>query len=161
MALKGRKPSADFTPNEAKYILEQIVRDGRVSRADLGTYRERMKEEAEGLLARLRALGWNETASAAAAAAVGAAVVAAAPAVARGAVTAAKRVRKLTAEQRATMQIQGQYLGRIRRFPASRRTEFQRIAKEQGREAAIKAMDAVLASMGNEGPRKRGRRRSK
>jgi hypothetical protein len=148
MALRGRKPTAAFTPNEARFILEQMVRDGRVSRADLDVYRQRMREEAHGLLERLRALGWNETASAAASAVVGAAVVAAAPVAARGVQKAVKRARKMTAEQAAGMKLQGQYLSRVRRFPATRRAEFAKIAKTEGREAAIKAMDAALGTSG-------------
>jgi S1-C subfamily serine protease len=163
MALRGRKPSAAFSPNEAKFILEQMVRDGRVSRADLDVYRQRMKEEAHSLLERLRALGWNEAASAAASAVVGAAVVAAAPLAARGVRKAAKRARRMTAEQAAGMKLQGQYLSRVRRFPATRRAEFAKIAKTDGREAAIKAMDAALGASagGGEAPatKTRGRKR--
>ena len=163
MALRGRKPTASFTPNEARFILEQMVRDGRVSRADLEIYRQRMREEAHGLLERLRALGWNETASAAASAVVGAAVVAAAPAVARGAQKAVRRARRMSAEQAAGMKLQGQYLSRVRRFPAAKRVEFAKIAKAEGREAAIKAMDAALGTSSGAGEgsstKARGRKR--
>lgn len=161
MALRGRKPTAAFTPNEARFILEQMVRDGRVSRADLDLYRERMRDEAHTLLERLRALGWNETASAAASAVVGAAVVAAAPAAARGVQKAVRRARRMTAEQAAGMKLQGQYLSRVRRFPATRRAEFARIAKTEGREAAIRAMDTALgaSSAGEASTGKKSRKR--
>jgi hypothetical protein len=58
----------------------------------------------------------------------------------------AKRGRKnaITAEQLASRQLQGRYLALVRRFPESRRSAFAKIAKEKGREAAIKEMqDAV------------------
>ena len=164
MALRGRKPSAAFTPNEARFILEQMVRDGRVSRADLDVYRGRMRDEAHTLLERLRALGWNETASAVGSAVVGAAVVAAAPVAARGVKKAVRRARKMTAEQAAGMKLQGQYLSRVRRFPQARRAEYAKIAKTEGREAAIKAMDAALGVTGGgeaSAPKRTRKRRSR
>lgn len=58
----------------------------------------------------------------------------------------AKRRRKtaITAEQLASRQLQGRYLALVRRFPESRRAAYAKIAKEKGREAAIREMqDAV------------------
>ncbi len=55
----------------------------------------------------------------------------------------AKRKRKraaITSEQLASRQLQGRYLALVRRFPATRRAAFAKIAKEKGREAAIKEM---------------------
>ena len=50
----------------------------------------------------------------------------------------------ITPEQLASRQLQGRYLALIRQIPASRRAQFQKLAKEKGREAAIKEMsDAV------------------
>jgi hypothetical protein len=72
---------------------------------------------------------------------------------AKGAATAAvggrkgrKRRRRsaITAEQLASRQLQGRYLGLIRQIPASRRGQYQRTAKEKGREAAIKEMQSAL-----------------
>ena len=50
----------------------------------------------------------------------------------------------ITPQQLASRQLQGRYLGLIRQIPASRRGQFQRIAKEQNREAAIREMESVL-----------------
>jgi hypothetical protein len=50
----------------------------------------------------------------------------------------------ITPQQLASRQLQGRYLGLIRQIPASRRGQFQRIAKEQSREAAIREMESVL-----------------
>lgn len=50
----------------------------------------------------------------------------------------------ITAEQLASRQLQGRYLGLIRQIPASRRGQYQRTAKEKGREAAIREMQDVL-----------------
>jgi hypothetical protein len=40
--------------------------------------------------------------------------------------------------------LQGRYLSLVRRFPANRRPGFARIAKERGREAAIREMQDLL-----------------
>ena len=50
----------------------------------------------------------------------------------------------LTPEQLASRQLQGRYLGLIRQIPASRRGQYQKTAKERGREAAIKEMQETL-----------------
>jgi hypothetical protein len=50
----------------------------------------------------------------------------------------------ITPQQLASRQLQGRYLGLIRQIPASRRGTYQRIAKEQSREAAIREMESVL-----------------
>jgi len=50
----------------------------------------------------------------------------------------------ITPEQLASRQLQGRYLGLIRQIPASRRGQYQRTAKERGREAAIREMQGDL-----------------
>jgi hypothetical protein len=50
----------------------------------------------------------------------------------------------ITAEQLASRQLQGRYLGLIRQIPASKRGQYQRTAKEKGREAAIREMQGAL-----------------
>jgi hypothetical protein len=50
----------------------------------------------------------------------------------------------ITPEQLASRQLQGRYLGLIRQIPASRRAQYQRVAKERGREAAIREMQDTL-----------------
>jgi hypothetical protein len=40
----------------------------------------------------------------------------------------------------ASRQLQGRYLALVRRFPANRRAQFAKVAKERGREAAIREM---------------------
>jgi hypothetical protein len=74
-----------------------------------------------------------------AAAAAPAAPAAAAPAAKAG---AKKRGRKanITAEQLASRQLQGRYLALVRQFPEKKRAEYAKVAKERGREAAIKEM---------------------
>jgi hypothetical protein len=55
-----------------------------------------------------------------------------------------RRGAALTPEQLASRQLQGRYLGLIRQIPATRRGQYQKIAKERGREAAIREMQDVL-----------------
>jgi hypothetical protein len=78
-------------------------------------------------------------ASASAGAAPAAAPAAAAPRGRRG-----RRRASITPEQLASRQLQGRYLGLIRQIPASRRGQFQKIAKEQDRQAAIREMEVYL-----------------
>jgi hypothetical protein len=54
------------------------------------------------------------------------------------------RKSKITAEQLASRQLQGRYLGLIRQIPANKRAPYQRTAKERGREAAIREMQDTL-----------------
>lgn len=66
------------------------------------------------------------------------------------AATASKGGRKgrkspaLSSEQLASRQLQGRYLALVRRFPANRRLAIAKIAKERGREAAIRDMQDSL-----------------
>lgn len=71
--------------------------------------------------------------------------MAAAPAAAAPAGPAKRRRRaRITPEQLASRQLQGRYLGLIRQIPASRRAQYQKIAKDSGREAAINAMKSAV-----------------
>lgn len=50
----------------------------------------------------------------------------------------------ITAEQLASRQLQGRYLALVRRFPATKRGQYAKIAKDRGREAAIREMQSAL-----------------
>lgn len=66
---------------------------------------------------------------------------------ATGAASTGKRRRRrsnITPEQLASRQLQGRYLALVRQFAASRRPAFAKIAKDKGREAAIKEMQDSL-----------------
>lgn len=54
--------------------------------------------------------------------------------------------RTVSAEGRASRQLQGKYIAYIRRFPKSGRAKYQTIAKKQGREKAIAAMKKDLTA---------------
>src|SRR5687768_17316799 len=55
-----------------------------------------------------------------------------------------RRRSNITPEQLASRQLQGRYLALVRQFSAGRRPAFAKIAKEKGREAAIKEMQDSL-----------------
>jgi O6-methylguanine-DNA--protein-cysteine methyltransferase len=138
-----------------------MVNDRRVSPGEIIRYVNEMQREIDELEKRLQALraaagGGGGTSAAPAPrrrgrppgsrnrakAAAPAAAAAAAPAAAKGG--RRRRRSKITAEQLASRQLQGRYLGLIRQIPASRRGQYQKTAKEKGREAAIKDMQSAL-----------------
>jgi hypothetical protein len=112
-----------LSPTDAQEVLQELMRDGRVSTADINRYREIRKLEQ-----RLQSLrGGRGTA----------------PVAQRGP-GRRRRSSRITAEQLASRQLQGRYLGLIRQIPASQRGRYTKIAKDRGREAAIKEMRGAL-----------------
>jgi len=77
-------------------------------------------------------------------------VASAQPSVSTGAAGGGAKVRRrrqrsaITPEQLASRQLQGRYLALIRQIPESRRAQYAKIAKDNGRESAIKAMQDVV-----------------
>jgi hypothetical protein len=136
---------------QASYVLERILADHRISRADVARYVSEMHHEIERLEERLQSL---RAATGNAIARVihprrGRPPASAAIAAEKGQASAApvKRRRRraaITPEQLASRQLQGRYLGLIRQIPATRRAQYQRTAKERGREAAIREMMVTL-----------------
>jgi hypothetical protein len=144
-----------LSSGQASYVIDRMISDRRVSPGEIIRYVNEMQREIEELEKRLQSLR---------AAAGGGGGMAAAPARRRGrppgsrnrakaAAPAAaeakpgrrrRRRSKITAEQLASRQLQGRYLGLIRQIPASRRGQYQKTAKEKGREAAIKEMQHAL-----------------
>ena len=141
---KGRKKkaAAAVSHHEAKNVLEHLIRNRRISMKDLEDARKALMHEAESIMERLRDLGYTAAAGAVASVkAAGSAVADSAPVVRR---EVRKAARKITAERRAAMQLQGKYLGLIRQIPESQRAKFSAIAKEDSREKAITEMRKVL-----------------
>ena len=145
---RPRTTSMDLTPGQATYVLDRMIADRRVSAGEVSRYVGDMQREISDLESRLQSLR----------AAAGASTPSASPvrrrrgrrpAAATATPAAAGRPRRrrraaVTAEQLASRKLQGRYLGLIRQIPASKRAQYQRIAKEKGREAAIKEMSSVL-----------------
>ena len=136
-----------------------MISDRRISPGEVIRYVNEMQREIDELEKRLQSLraaaggGGGGYAAAAAPRRRGRppgsrnrAKAAAAPAAAGGAKGGRRRRRrsKITPEQLASRQLQGRYLGLIRQIPASKRGQYQKIAKDTGREAAIKEMASAL-----------------
>jgi hypothetical protein len=86
-----------------------------------------------------RPLGSRNVASSAPAASSGTGEAGSAPAAGKR-----RRRARITPEQLASRQLQGRYLGLIRQIPANKRGQYQKIAKDSGREAAINAMKSAV-----------------
>lgn len=146
MARPRKKQQGTLSPGQASYVIDRLIGERRLSWTDVHRYTEEMKHEIENLERRLSSL------RAAAGEAIRGAVAAMKPGRRRGRPPGSKnkvsrkrgRRSAITAEQLASRQLQGRYLGLIRQIPASRRAQYQRIAKEKGREAAIKEMASAL-----------------
>ena len=142
---KSSQSTGQFTPGQASYILGRILEDRRISKADVSRYLKEMQREIGTLEERLRSL--RDAAGAwIAARRPGRPPRAAEERESSG--TGSRKTRKkrsnITAEQRASRVLQGRYLGLIRQVPVSRRAGIKRIAKEKGREAAIREMTSIL-----------------
>ena len=131
---RPRKEPLRLSPGQATYVLDRLIADRRISSGEVSRYVSDMHREISELESRLQSL--RQASGAAPRLPIARRNAPEAPA--RG------RRRKITAEQRASRVIQGRYLGLIRQIPASRRGQYQKIAKEKGREAAIKEIASAL-----------------
>lgn len=130
-----------ITPSQAHYVLSRMVGDRKVTRKDVASYLGMMQQEIDVLEKRLEELrlvkeGDEEPAPAAK------------PSRRRtraGAKPKAKKATsKITAQQKASRKLQGVYMSMLRRIPKSKRAQYQTLAKEKDRQAAVDAMKAVL-----------------
>jgi hypothetical protein len=148
---------SQLSPGQAAYVVERLIAERRLSLGEVSRYVGEMGKEIDELEQRLARLRLAHGAGAIAAARRGpgrppgrpgrpAAAAAVAGAVAATVVRRRRRRRQveLTPEQRASRQLQGRYLALVRQFAVSRRPQFSKIAKEKGREAAIKEMQNAL-----------------
>ena len=157
MARPRRQPTS-LSPGQAQYVIERLVRDRKLSAGEISAYVSEMHTEISSLEERLARLRDAAAPVAAAAAGVVAGVAAAirrrgrrpgrpaaaAAAPAKGRKRGRKARKAITAEQLASRQLQGRYLALVRRFPKARRAQFAKVAKDKGREAAIKEMQDSL-----------------
>lgn len=149
MARPRKQIDTQLSPGQAAYVLDRLVADRRISAGEVTRYVSDMGREINDLEQRLEALRAAHGGIVAPRRRPGrpprAASAAAAPASSPAATPRRRRRgRAITAEQKASRQLQGRYLGLIRQIPASRRGQYQRTAKEKGREAAIKDMMSAL-----------------
>jgi O6-methylguanine-DNA--protein-cysteine methyltransferase len=124
---RGRRVAA---PNDAQEILQQLIKEGRVSAQEVDRYRR--ISDLERQLAALRG-------------GTGGARRRGRPAAQAGRAQSSSSS-ALTSEQLASRQLQGRYLALVRRIPAGKRARFGQIAKEKGREAAIRAMQGEVGT---------------
>ncbi len=151
---RGRRSSTglQLSPGQAKYVLGRLVSDRRISAAEVNRCIGEMHREIATLEKQLEELreasGGARRASFPAPWAAAPRAAAPRPAAAPRAAAAPKARRRrrspITAEQLASRQLQGRYLGLIRQIPANKRGQYQKTAKDKGREAAIKEMKATL-----------------
>jgi hypothetical protein len=113
-----------MSPTDAQEVLQELMKDGRVSTADINRYRQ--IRELEQRLQSLRG-GSGGTAPSK-----------------KGRAGSRRRSSRITPEQAASRQLQGRYLGLIRQIPKPQRARFKKVATERGREAAIKEMRGAL-----------------
>jgi hypothetical protein len=158
-----------LSAGQSAYVLERLLSERRVSLGDVNRIVSEMSQEINDLEAKLQRLreaqGGASSASAAPArrgpgrppgrpgrppgrrrgrppaALAGVAMPGALPAPKK---RGRKRKSAITPEQLASRQLQGRYLALVRQFPATRRVQYARVAKEKGREAAIRDMQDVL-----------------
>ena len=141
---KNRGAAPLLTAGQAAYVLERLISDRRVSRTDLDRYVSDMGREIGELERRLESLraahGGSQAGAVTRTRAPRGRKAAGTPTAAPAKKGGRKKSRRISAEQRASQKIQGRYLGLVRQFPASKRPYFAKVAKEKGREAAIKEM---------------------
>ena len=127
---RGRRPGWNISASDAQKILQDLIREGKIAAGDIGRFLEIRKLEER--LQSLRSGGGRRGRRPGSQAA--------------STTTGGKRRRRgpLTAQQRASRQLQGRYLGLIRQIPATQRGRYAKIAKDKGRESAIKEMQSTL-----------------
>jgi hypothetical protein len=150
---RPRKPlSLSVSSSQAHYVLEKAVADRKLSAADVDHYVASMHHEISTLEHRLASLRdaivepvkhfvhkveekvWGGDG----------------PFPAPETKPAKKaRKKRVSAARKASMQLQGQYLGLIQKFPKSKREGFKAMARKDGRENAIAAMKKALGREGN------------
>jgi hypothetical protein len=119
------------TPGEALYVLDRLVKTRRVTEREIAAIVDDMHREMETIehrLAELYAATGHDTSTATGRS--------------RGAghATRTRRRRTVTPELDRSRRIQGEYMGLIRHLHGQARERIKKLAEEQGREAAIKAM---------------------
>lgn len=129
-------------PSAAQYVLDHLLTEGRIHTSDVSRAVASMQREITDLEDRLHLLRGAGRPGAAPARSAPTHTPATPQSAAAKPKGRAKPV--VTAETRASWQLQGRYLGLLRQIPKSGRAKFKTIATGKGREAAIAAMQTVL-----------------
>lgn len=137
------KATSQLSPAQSHYVLSRLIEDKKVSNRDIVQYLSSMQTEIRALENRLEHLRTLTRGTAS-------------PAVRRGRKPAraskaakvtkpAKRKVVLSPQQRASRQLQGVYMSLIRQVPKTKRTAYQNLAREKGRQAAVDQIKVELA----------------
>lgn len=114
-----------FTPAQALYLIDRLVRERRITQSTVRAMAAEMDGEVRELEQRLAALRGLSPEP-------------------RSQSRRRRSSKPMSPETMASRRIQGQYLGLIRQVPATKRGQFKKIAREQGREAAIRQLRIAL-----------------
>jgi hypothetical protein len=133
MARRAETPT--LSSGEARYVLERLIDEGKVTARDVREHVGAMWEEMNFIEKRLSELRGS---------AIGQTVAHPVRTMRRAAKKIAKKTRKLSAKTRASYQLQGQYLGYMRQIPERQRAKYKKMAKAESREAAVAAMKKAL-----------------
>ena len=127
---RGRRPGWNISASDAREFLQNLISEGKVVASDIGRYLEirKLEERLASLRGGRRGRRGRPPGTSTAKKAGG----------------RRKRGGRLTAQQLASRQLQGRYLGLIRQIPASQRGRYAKIAKDKGRESAIREMQGAL-----------------
>lgn len=144
----ARTTTLSILPGQAKYVIDRLLAERRISSRDITGYLEDLDRdirELEDRLTRLRAAhGANDAASVPATRGARQRPAAHPP---RSAAPSAKRRKRrftVTAKVLASRALQGRYLPLLNRFSGAKRARYAKLAKEKGRGASIKEMEAAL-----------------
>lgn len=154
----------ELTAAQAQYVLGRVVADKKIRSRDIDKYLREMDREIESLEQKLTTLREIRTGSddstparksrsrkrKRGARAKGSAKRAG-KGTARKAKKAAKKAKKksrkaTTPEAMKSRQLQGLYISLVKRFTGRDRDKYKKIAKEKGREEAVKQMKAALGN---------------
>lgn len=137
-------PAPIYTQAQALIILDRAIAEKKLTRSDINRYLVSTREEIATLESRLAIL--REAVPDSVKHPVRTAGRAAKQ-IAQGAKRARRKMKKASAEVMASRKLQGQYIAAIRTIPKSKRAQYASIAKEKGREAAIREIKKATASL--------------
>jgi hypothetical protein len=129
-----------LSPGEATYVLERLIADRRITASEIQRYVAAMHQEIADLEQRLRTLRLASSSTVS--------FQGSPQSVERTPPTVQSRRRRpqktASAEVRASRQLQGRYVSLIRQIPKYKRGQFQKIAKDRGREDAVAELRSFL-----------------
>jgi hypothetical protein len=125
----------DTTPGQSHYILNKLIAAKTVTRKQISQIMTDMRGEIEDIERKLQELRGIDGDGFSGAIAKVKRVVHSAPRV-----SIKKRTIRMTPEREASMKEQGRYMSLLHQLPASKRERIKKLAKKQGRAAAINTM---------------------